>query len=62
MKNRNEELMMFAKMTLSSLKALEVKEDKATTLKKRFDAYLEFVEYAQENVENLAIREVDTKL
>ena len=61
MKNRNEELIMFAKMTLSNLKALEEKST-TTSLKKRFDAYREFVEHAQVNIENLAIREVDTKL
>ena len=52
---------MFAKMTLSNFKALEEK-CMTTSLKKRFDAYLEFVEQAQENIDNLAIREVDTKL
>ena len=61
MPNRYEELIMFAKMTLSNFKALEEK-CMTTSLKKRFDAYLEFVEHAQVNIENLAIREVDTKL
>ena len=72
MKNRNEELIMFAKMTIANLnnlgddmrKNLPVGTDnyRLRDYDTEVEMYREFLSKTQINIDNLALREVDTKL
>lgn len=72
MPNRNEELIMFAKMTIDNLnnlgddmrKNLPVGTDnyRLRDYDTEVEMYREFLSKTQINIDNLALREVDTKL
>jgi|13_taG_2_1085334.scaffolds.fasta_scaffold09050_2 hypothetical protein len=72
MPNRNEELIMFAKMTIANLnnlgddmrKNLPVGTDnyRLRDYDTEVEMYREFLSKTQINIDNLALREVDTKL
>ena len=81
MKNRNEELIMFAKMTIANLNTLGDEMQKKLpvgtdnyrlrdydkgfvidVVNTEVEMYREFLSKTQINIDNLALREVDTKL